>query len=236
MKIKFHYILLFSLALLILSCKKDNYDAPGTTLKGRLVYQGEPINVEYGQVNLELWQPGFGKNGSIGVAVAQDGSFSSLLFDGNYKLTIPNGQGPFMWKTTGGKPDSVSVSLNGSQSLDLEVTPYYMIRSAQLTHAGGKITAAFKVDKIVTDANAKNIERVTLYVNKTQFVSGGGDNNILQADLAITPATNWSSVSITTGALPVISPSQNYLFARVGVKIEGVEDMIFSAVTKVQTQ
>jgi hypothetical protein len=225
------------LALVILSCKKDNYDAPATTFNGRLVYNGEAINVENGQLFLELWQPGFGRNGAISVAVAQDGSFSSLLFDGNYKLTISNGQGPFMWKTrTDGKPDSIALPLAGNQTLDLEVTPYYLVRNAQFTHAGGKISSTFKVDKIIANANAKNIERVTLYVNRTQFVSGGNDNNILQSNLAITPTTDWANVSITTGSIPVISPTQNYVFARVGVKIDGVEDMIFSPVTKVQTQ
>ncbi len=236
MKIKFHYIFILGLALFTISCKKDNYDAPATTFNGRLMYNGEAINVENGQLFLELWQPGFGRNGAISVAVAQDGSFSSLLFDGTYKLTISNGQGPFMWKTnTSGKPDSVALSINGSQTLDLEVKPYYLVRNAQFTHAAGKISSSFKVEKIITDANAKDIERVTLYVNRTQFVSGG-DNNILQTDLAITPTTDWNSVSITTGNLPAISPIQNYVFARVGVKIAGVEDMIFSPVTKVQTQ
>jgi hypothetical protein len=33
--------------------------------------------------------------------------------------------------------------------------------------------------------------------------------------------------------VPAIVPTQNYVYARVGVKIAGVEDMIFSPVVKV---
>lgn len=234
MKIKFHYIFIVGLAFAAISCKKDNYEAPGTTFSGRVVYQGTPINVEHNQVYIELWQSGFGKNGAIGMPVSQDGTFSSLLFNGNYKLTIPNGQGPFMWKNTGGKPDSVALAITGNQSMDLEVTPYYMVRNTQLTYAGGNVNATFKVEKIITDAlNGKDVERVTLFVNKTQFVSGG--DNISKTDLVITPTTDWNSVTLTSN-VPTISPTQNYVFARVGIKISGIEDMIFSPVTKVQTQ
>ena len=233
MKINFHYTYILCFVLALGSCKKDNYDAPSTTLNGRLVYKGEPINVEFGQVNLELWQPGFGKNAAIGVAVAQDGSYSSLLFNGNYKLTISTGQGPFMWKTnTAGKNDSIPLSISGNQTLDVEVTPYYMVRNAQISFASGMINSTFKVEKIITDVNAKDIERVTLYVNRTQFVSGA--NNDANANLTITPTTDWNNVSLSA-SLPTISPKQNYLFARIGVKISGVEDLIFSPTQRIET-
>ncbi|MEJ7587859.1 MAG: DUF3823 domain-containing protein [Ferruginibacter sp.] len=81
MKNKFHYIILFALAASIVSCKKDNYDAPGSKLSGRLVYQGEPIGLEQFQVPYELYQFGFGKVGAIGSSFDQEGSFSALLFD-----------------------------------------------------------------------------------------------------------------------------------------------------------
>lgn len=234
MKINFHYTCIVCFVFAIVSCKKDNYDAPSITLNGRLVYNGVPINVEFGQVNLELWQPGFGKNAAIGVAVAQDGSYSSLLFNGDYKLTISTGQGPFIWKTTSiGTPDSIPVTIRGNQTLDVEVTPYYMIRDAQINFAPGMINSTFKVEKIINDVNAKDIERVTLYVNRTQFVSGA--NNDSKADLTITGTTNWNNVSLST-SLPTISPIQNYVFARIGVKISGVEDLIFSPTERIQTQ
>jgi hypothetical protein len=236
MNIKFHYsILLAAFCIGLVSCKKDNYDEPTSKLTGRLVYKGESIGVERNQVPYELYQFGFGKVGPIGSSFDQDGKFSALLFDGEYKLIIPNGQGPFMWKkTASGAPDTTTITLRGSQTLDLEVTPYYMIRSPQITGGGGKVTANFKVEKIITDANAKNIENVSLYINKTQFVSQSGEDRIAQpvtiAGSAITDPNNIS-LQIT---VPNIQPVQNYVFARIGLKIQGVEDRIYSPVVKVQ--
>jgi hypothetical protein len=229
MKIKFHHIIL-ALLLATVGCKKDNYDAPSIKLTGRLVYKGEAIGLEYNQVPYELYQPGFGKVGPIGQTFGQDGTYSSLLFKGNYKFTIPPNQGPFLWKElSSGKRDSVAISLTGSQTLDVEVTPFYMIRDAKLTAASGKVTANFNIEKVITDVNAKGIDRVSLYINKTQFVSGG--DNIAATDLAGSAIGSLNNITMNVN-IPGISPSQNYVFARVGIKIAGVEDMIFSPLVK----
>ncbi len=234
MKIRTLYIITLIVCGIAVSCKKDNYEEPTSKLSGRIVYKGEPIGVEHNQVPYELYQYGFGKVGPLGSSFAQDGSFSAVLFDGEYKLIIPNGQGPFRWRyLAGGAPDSVSISLRGSQTLDLEVTPYYMIRTPQFTASGGRVTVAFKAEKIITDANARNIETVSLYLNKTQFVSGSSDQNIATVNMAGSAITNPDNISLTVTS-PTITPSQNYVFARVGIKIAGVEDRLFSPVQKIQ--
>ncbi len=232
MKIRYHYIILLFTFAAVASCKKDNYKAPESKLTGKLLYKGEQIGVEQSQVSYEIYQFGFGKVGGINSTFTQEGTYSALLFDGDYKLTIPNGQGPFKWKqTTAGTPDSIAITMRGSQALDLEVTPYYMIRTPQLTAAAGKVTGTFKIEKIITDATAKNIDRVTLYLNKTQFVSGG-DYNIAQTSLNGSDITDPTSVSLNIG-IPSIVPTQNYIFARIGLKVADVEDMIFSPVQKI---
>lgn len=239
MKIKFHYIILLVL-LAATACKKDNYDRPSSTLKGRLLYNGEAINLEYDRVPLELYQPGFGKTGAIRGTFGQDGAYSTLLFNGNYKLTIPPNQGPFMWKELGpSKRDTLAVTISGNQTLDIDVTPYYMIRNSTFTANGGKLQATFSIEKVITDANAKNIENVTLYINKTQFVSGTDNINISSDPNVVEPAilngnsiTNLNNITITDD-IPSISPTQNYVFVRVGLKIADVEDRIFSPLIKV---
>jgi hypothetical protein len=235
MKFKYHYIVLLGMMCVATACKKDTYDAPSTTLKGRLVYNGEAINLEQDQVPLELYQPGFGKTGAITGTFAQDGTYSFLLFNGNYKLVIPNGQGPFRWNenVTANRRDTLAVNVTGEQTLDLPVTPYYLLTNPQMTISNRVVTAAFGVNKIITDANARNIERVTLYVNKTQFVSGASDYKIASTDLAGTAITNLNSVTMSV-TVPTINPTQNYVFARVGLKIAGIEDMIFTPVQKLQ--
>ncbi|MEJ7692679.1 DUF3823 domain-containing protein [Daejeonella sp.] len=230
MKIISHCILFFAFCTVIISCKKDNYDAPEATLSGRIVYKGEPLNFEYNRVNYELYQPGFGKTGPIGSVFTPEGGFSHVLFDGNYKLVVPAGQGPFVWKqTSAGKPDSVAITLKGSSNLDIEVLPYFMIRTPQLSFAGGKVTGTCKLEKIVTDANAKTIERVTLYISKLQFADS--QTNVATANLAGSAITDLNNVSVSV-TVPALVPTQNYVFARIGVKFSGVDDMIFGPTVK----
>lgn len=230
MKIKFQYIWLLAFVISLAACKKDNFKAPSSTLKGKIQYQGEAIQVEYNKVSFELYQYGFGRVGAIGASFAQDGTYSALLFDGDYKLIIPNGQGPFKWpETSAGKPDSVAISLKGDMTLDFEVIPYYMIRTPQFAAVSGKVTASFKVDEIVTDSTAKDIQEVTLYINKTQFVSG--DFNNARTSIAGSDITDLNNINIEV-TIPEMVPAQNYIFARIGLKIAGVEDRIFSPVEK----
>lgn len=201
------------------------------------MYQGEPIEVERNQVPFQLYQYGFGRVGPIDGTFAQDGSYSALLFDGEYKFIIPNGQGPFMWKqTAAGTPDSVTITMKGSQELDFDVTPYYMVRNAQFNATGNTANATFSLEKIVTDANAKDIDYVTLFVNKTQFVSGGDNINnfdVNPARLAGSDITDMNNIQLSAVYNPPTT-TQNYVFARIGVKIAGVEDMLFSSVVKVE--
>jgi len=209
--------------------EKDNYSPPQAQLTGAILYNGDSIYLEYNRVPYQFYQYGYGKLGPIEQQFTQSGGISSLLFNGDYKFIVPNGQGPFLWpKTSTGAPDSLSITINGNQSLDIEVTPYYMIRNASISASGGNVSATFKVEKIITDANAKDIENVVLYINKTSFVSG--PNNIAQASIAGADITDPNNISLSV-AIP--SLSQNYVFARIGLKVAGVEDMIFSPLVNV---
>lgn len=245
MKHLFKYGFVLTVLISFFSCKKDNYSAPGTYLTGALLYNGDSIYLERNQVTYQIYQYGFGQVGQIGsssgdnrlntfTSFAQNGTYSQELYDGDYKLIIPTGQGPFLWKQkSSGAPDSLAISLKGNQNVDLEVTPYYMPRNAQFTYSGSdtSITATFKADKIITDpAMAKDIERVSLYVNKTQFVSGG--DNVALSNMSGGAITDPNSITLKANmgdAVRKFVPSQNYVFVRVGIKIVGVEDMIFSS-------
>lgn len=227
-----HYICFLVLISGFLSCsKKDNYDAPGSQLTAALLYNGDSIHVEYDRVPYQLYQSGFGKIGAIDGTFDQSGILHSLLFNGDYKFIIPNGQGPFLWKkTAAGNPDTLSITVGGNSTINLDVTPFYMIRNAQISGGGGKVNATFKLEKIITGVDAKDIENVTLYVNKTQFVSGS--NNVANAGIDGSAITDINNISLSVN-VPGLVPTQNYVFARVGLKIAGIEDRIFSPVTKV---
>jgi hypothetical protein len=226
---KYSLSVAFLLALLS-SCKKDNYDAPSSKLTGRFLYNGEVIPVEYNRVPYELYQYGFGKVGPINGVIAPEGTYSQLLFDGEYKFVIRAGQGPFLWGNTGGKPDTLTIQVKGNTTYDINVTPYYMIRTPNLSKTGTSVTGTFKIEKIITGVDAKNIERAALFVNKTIFV--GVDNNIARTDVLGANIADPNNVSLNVN-VPTISPSQNYVFARIGVKAAGVEDWIFTPVQKI---
>lgn len=230
MKLHIHHIII-AITLTIISCKKDNYDPLGSRLSGHVVYNGEPIGVEYDQVRFELYQYGFGKTGPMSAVFAPDGSYSMLLFNGEYKFIIPNEQGPFQWRQTPqGTPDSMVIIMSGNQELNIEVMPYYMIRNPQVTVSGANVTGTFNIEKIITGAPAKDIENVSLYINKTQFVSGA--DNVAMKTVNGSDITNPNNVTLEV-TVPTLTPAQDYVYARIGLKIAGVEDRIFSPVKKI---
>ena len=232
MKSNFKNILgMMGIAASLASCSYDNYDEPSFQLEGRIVYQGEPIGVSYNDVYIELWESGWQRLGNIGVAIDQDGSYSSLLFRGEYKMIIPNNQGPFQKITndqTGN--DTIPINLTGSQTMDIEVMPYYMIRNVNIDGGPDQVSASFDLDQIITGDGSRTIQEVSLYVSKTSFVDvrtsiattnrGGGD------------LESMNGISLQVD-VPERIPTQDYAYARVGVRIEGVEDMIFSEIIKV---
>jgi hypothetical protein len=163
--------------------------------------------------------------------VDQNGTFSALLFNGDYKLDFQDGQGPFMASQIDPKTnsDTMAVKVQGATSLNIEVMPYYMIRSPQFSVSGKQVNATCQLEKIITDANARDVESVTLYINKTYFADN--NNNIATASISGGDITDMNHISLTVG-IPEMTPTQNYIFARIGVKIANVEDMIFSPVVK----
>lgn len=227
------YLAVVAILATFFSCKKDNYSPPNLMLTGQLTYQNTPINVEKNAVHLQIYQFGFGRVGPVDETFSQDGSYSTMLFSGDYKMVVPNGDGPFIiTQKAPGVPDTLAVTLNSNQTVNIEVTPYYLINASQIAAVGtDSIHAAFQIQKIITDsATAKNIEYVRLFVNKTQFVSGG--NNIATANINGADITDAGNVSLGV-KVPAMTPTQTYVYARVGLKIVNVEDLIFSPLVKV---
>lgn len=217
-----------------MSCEKDNYDEPDALLTGRLVYQGNPIHVEYNRVSYDLYQDGFGKTGPLSSTFTQDGEFSHLLFDGIYKMVVPEGQGPFLWENLGDTgQDTLVITLNGGVNIDVEVVPFWTINNTQFSGSANNVTGTISLNQIVTDANAKIIENVTLYISKTQFANS--QTNVAISSLEGSAITDLTNVSLNV-TVPNLVPAQNYVFASVGVKFEGVDDLLFSPTQKIEIQ
>lgn len=220
----------------------DNYDAPDSILTGRVAYQDVPVGVRNGTVELELWEPAFDLNEKVPVHVHQDGTFTATLFDGTYKLNSRPGNGPWV-----ARPDTVTFELRGEHFIEFEVVPYYLVEDETVTYnaAGGgphgSVDAGFRVRKI---EGGREVEYVGLYIGTTRFVDR--DHSINVSDelrerrrTAIAEQLDQEQPILISVPLPeniyeTQSPvRRDHVFARIGIKIVGVEEMLFAPLVKV---
>lgn len=209
--------------LLLTSCEKDNFKEPVSSLKGRVVYENQPIGVRTNGVQLELWQSGYQLFTKIPVQIAQDGSFSASLFDGNYKLVRLRGNGPWVDNT-----DTITVSVQGAAIVDVPVQPYFVIRNEKMQKSGNNLTASCLVSQATT---GRAIERVTFYVSSTQYVDI--NNNVGKADKTGADLADLTKEMAFSLAVPASVASKGYCYARVGVKTVGVAEMLYTPVQKI---
>lgn len=201
----------------------DNYDAPNATLSGRVVYQGEPIGVRSNGVQLELWEPGFEQPAKIPIYVGQDGSFSARVFDGQYKLTLLAGNGPWV-----DNADTIQIQLRGKTEVEVPVVPYYTIQNASIGHSAGAIQSTFNVGAVRT---TRAVEYVGLYVSTTSIVDRTNMSVRQERPAsAIASLANPISLNVT---LPASLAGRESVYARIGVKTVGVAELLYSPVQKI---
>jgi hypothetical protein len=204
-------------------CKKDNYDPPQSQLTGKVVFQGQAVGVRSNGVQLEIWQPGFQLYTKIPVYVAQDGTFSAMLFDGDYKLTRLKGNGPWADNT-----DTINVQVRGATTVDVPVDAYFIVKGETIQKNGSNITTTFSLQRGNT---SKNLEDVRLYLGRTNIIDpNNNDAVVTKAASAITDITQPISLSV---AIPASLADKDYVFARVGVKTAGVAELAFSIPQKI---
>lgn len=203
---------LATVAGMFTACGLDNYDEPDAQITGRVIDRnGNPVGVmgSREQVTLQLWQPSYPlKADAINVNVAQDGSFSTMVFDGDYVLKMRNNTGPWVNST-----DSVVINVRGNTAIDFPVTPYYTLSNVTYSLNGTTLTATFTITEVTA---GRNIEEVALMVNKTQFVGFDGEVNVKKE--AANSATGSQTVTIDVSDLT----AHHKLYARVGLRISGI--------------
>ena len=211
------YIILFSLIALF-SCKKDNYEEPTSRLSGRVIFQNQPVGVRSDGVQLELWQRGYALFTKIPVYVAQDGTFSATLFDGDYKLVRLRGNGPWIDNT-----DSISVKVNGNTQVDVPVVPHFNLNNVSFSKSGNTVTATFTVQQVTA---ASQLERVNIYLGTTMIVDNTRQDVSAEKVAADVVIGQPGTISVT---IPAALASRNFMYARVAVKTNGVGEALFSA-------
>lgn len=210
------------MVLVAASCSYDNFDPPQSMLEGRVVYQGEPLGLRSDGVQLELWQRGYDLFQKIPLHVDQDGSFSAALFDGDYKLTLLRGNGPWLDQT-----DSIDVQVRGGKTLDVEVQPYYTLTAPQLSRNSAQLNASFQINSVNP---ARAVEMVAIYVGRTAILDAvRNEANLIvpgeELDLA-------SSLDLNIN-LPASLAGRD-VYVRIGVKTAGVQELLYSTVQHLQ--
>jgi hypothetical protein len=231
MKLKIYPYLTLLLTIIMAGCEYDNYEPPKSTLTGRVVYNEQVIGVRSNAVRLELRQRGpeypLWRTTPINVNIAQDGTFSAVLFDGNYKLTRVRGNGPWVDQT-----DTIDVEVRGSALVDVPVNPFFVIKNEQITKGSNTIDATFNLQQVNT---TRQLERVNLYISSTNIVDA--NNQRASAEKGASGITNLSqpiSLNVNLSSLPAAVAGKDYVFARVGVKTVGIQELAYSAPVKIQ--
>lgn len=208
----------------ITSCGLDNYDEPKSKIIGKITYNGEPVGLRgTGEaVQLQLYQDGYQLHDNISVYVTQDGTFEALLFNGEYKLTTKDKNGP--WVNT---RDTTLVSLKGTAEVELKVTPYFTISGEAITLNGSTLTTTFNINQIVSSSS---IDYVTLLISKTSFVDDV--TNIARKDFKDQKAGSVSLSMDLSGNKEVANAKA--LYARVGVRTVGADQAVYSKVVRLK--
>jgi len=223
MKMKFFLTQIAVASLFFLGCKHDNYEAPGSILSGRVIYNGQPVAVRTNGPQLELWQDGFGSLTPIPVYINQDGTFSASLFDGTYKL-VRKGNSPWLQQST----DTIVVQVKGQTKVDVPVTPYFMIRNENYTVASNTLTANFTIDKVVATSN--NLQFVKLYLGSSMLTDEVRKEHSVTADVNTLVLGSNTTLSTT---IPDNLKNLPYIFVRIGVKSSASGEYSYSQVQKV---
>lgn len=238
-------VLSIALTCVFWGCKKDNYKQPESVITGKVVYQGQPIGVRSNGVTLELWQRGYALFNKVAVNVAQDGTFSIKIFDGNYLLTRLRGNGPWMDQT-----DTIAINLNGTANVDVPVTPYFTVSNDVFTFnkADSTISGTFNIAQVVA---GRAIENITFHVSTTSIVDA--TNQIAFASISVAPPANALTAPVTlkidirprmyTGGTQATAAllmgdilKKKYGYVRFGVKPVGVAERVYTMVKKIELQ
>ncbi len=225
-------VLAFASFILVASCSKelDNRKYPQSRISGAFLYNGQPVTImgtasDAGGSNmLQLTQidPSRFVAGNIRMFAKGDGTFTILTYDGDYTLNVTPGKGP--WQ----QPPTASFTLKGEATVNFDVTPYFWMSNYTSTFVDSVFTAKFKLEKIVPTAN---LERVVIYLGTTMIT----DITSKQAERVI-PGVVPGDVTVSfnlknlTTAEKVTLRNTGVTYASVGIKTQGVSDLLYSKV------
>ena len=112
--------------------------------------------------------------------------------------------------------------------MDIPVNPYFIITNASFVKNGSTISDTFT---IVKNTTVKTLELVRLYIGPNLIVDQ--NNNSANVQVAASSITPGQPVTLNV-TIPASLASNDYLFARVGVKTTGVAELLYTQPEKIQ--
>lgn len=207
---------------MLAGCELDNFDAPKAMLEGQVTYQGEPISVRSNSAEFQIWQDGYALNELIPVFIAQDGTYSVSLFEGEYKL-VRRGGDPWLPQLN----DTIVVQVSGNTQVDVPVTPYINISNENFQINGSTLSANFQIDQIVADTN---VQEISIMLSRNILV----DRNINDFNKVIElESFEFGTSNSVAIEIPESLRDEGYLFVRIGAKSSMANELIYTHAQKI---
>ena len=208
--------------MVLAGCELDNFDAPKAMLEGQVTYQGEPISVRSNSAEFQIWQDGYALNELIPVFIAQDGTYSVSLFEGEYKL-VRRGGDPWLPQLN----DTIVVQVSGNTQVDVPVTPYINISNENFQINGSTLSANFQIDQIVADTN---VQEISIMLSRNILV----DRNINDFNKVIElESFEFGTSNSVAIEIPESLRDEGYLFVRIGAKSSMANELIYTHAQKI---
>lgn len=215
--------LLLGLSLISGACEYDNYDEPNAMLYGKVAYDGQAVGVRTNGPQLELWQDGYALSTSIPVFIAQDGTYSVSLFDGEYKL-VRKADSPWLPELS----DTLIIRVNGHTEYDVPVTPYFSLHDDSYQVSDNTVSVTFNLDQVVEDVT---IQEVNLYLGYTMLTDQNRNESVSYADVS---GISLSGQNTLEAVIPESLQDEEYIFARVGVRSNMSGEFSYGQVQKIE--
>ncbi len=185
--------MLTGVALLLASCTPfDNYDAPGSTITGRVIDKttGENLITSQGEFEVRFWETSWTASATPqtqSIPIKQDGTFmDTKLFNATYSMQAYDG--PF-WPV-----DSVhNLVLKGSLTQDFEVTPYLSLTDIEGRIVNDSLYMSFKLDAPIKEGF--DIREMRPFISWTPFCGGGANiGELAKTEYTLTVNRRWTDM------------------------------------------
>lgn len=235
MKKNILFLTLCGIAVLFAACEYDNYKGPECRFTGNVTYQGKPFVFDGNASVLKAVQKGFGKNDpGTPVRINEDGTFSQLLFAGDYYLTLANKQYPFQFADfkslgQGLGYDTIPLTLTGNTQRDFEVIPYYFMDSIgyePLDSTSTELKVTIRIKRNHDPSLPDSLPKVTKafvyvginqHINSATTLSKGSRPLKIEEEGEVTVRVDLTKYRSSTY---YVNNYRNYLYFRVGLELD----------------